>query len=347
MSQDVYRAGIVGLGFIGGADQVSGDALGQQVKALDGTHLHALRGGARVELVAGSSRDPGRRERFADRTGARVYADWGEMLAQERLDIVSVATYTPYHAEISQACVRSGVRAVYCEKPIASTVADAESMVSVCRDADTLLVINHNRRFDLNYRRLRDLIAAGGLGELTSVSLRWGRGRLGNVGTHIFDAVVMVTGRRVAAVSGTLDLTGRPDCRGAQFRDPGGWGVMRLEDGPMVLVDASDAAEVPLSMVINGTEGRAVTGGAEVTVELWDGRSETWSSTRTDVSSMDRAVAEIVDWLDDGGTFPYDADEAAHVLEAIVAFHVSHDRDAAWVSLPLAGNDRERVLRSG
>ena len=347
MSEDVYRAGIVGLGFIGGADQVSGDALGQRVKDLDGTHPHALQGAARVELVAGSSRDPGRRERFAGRTGARVYADWGEMLAQEQLDIVSVATYTPYHAEVTQACARSGVRAVYCEKPIADTVAAADAMLSACRDAGTLLVVNHNRRFDTNYRRLRDLIAAGGLGELTSVSLRWGRGRLGNVGTHIFDAVVMVTGRRVVAVSATLDLTGRPDCRGAQFRDPGGWGVMRLEGGPMVLVDAADTAEVPLSVVINGTKGRAVTGGAEVTVGPWGGPSETWASTRGETSSMDRAVAEIVAWLDGGGTFPYDAGEAAHVLEAIVAFHASHDRNAAWVPLPLTGEDRERVLRSG
>ena len=347
MSQETYRAGIVGLGFIGGADQVSGDALGQQVRNLDGTHLHALQEAARVELVAGSSRDLGRRERFAARTGARVFSDWREMLAAERPDIVSVATYTPYHAEVTEACARSGVRAVYCEKPIASTVSDAARMVAACRDAGTLLAVNHNRRFDPNYRRLRDLIAQGGLGELTSVSLQWGRGRLGNVGTHIIDALVMLTGQRVAAVSATLDLTGRPDCRGHQFRDPGGWGVMRLDGGPMVLVDAADAAGVPLSMVINGTGGRAVTGGAEVTVELWGGRSDTWPSARADTSSMDRAVAEIVAWLDGGETFLYDADEAAHVLEAIVAFHVSHDRNAAWVSLPLTGTDRERVLRSG
>lgn len=347
MTQPVYRAGIVGLGFIGGADQVSGDALGQRVENLDGTHLHALQGAARVDLVAGSSRDVGRRERFAARTGARTYADWGEMLANEKLDIVSVATYTPYHAEITQACTCSGVRAVYCEKPIASTVPDAERMVSACRDAGTLLVINHNRRFDPNYRRLRDLIAGGGLGDLTSVSLQWGGGRLGNVGTHIFDAVVMLTGRRIEAVSATLDLTGRPDCRGAQFRDPGGWGLMRLSGGPMVLVDAADTAAVRLNLAINGTRGRAVTGGAGVTIESWEGGEETWPTARAQVSSMDRAVAEIVTWLDAGGLLPHDAGEAAHVLEAIVAFHASHDRNAAWVPLPLTGKDRERVLRSG
>src|SRR5436305_13863834 len=101
MSQQatIYRAGIIGLGFIGGADQVSGDALGQRVVDLDGTHLAALSGNRRVELVAGSSRDAGRRQRFEQRTGCRTYADWRALIAGERLDIVSVATYAPEHAE--------------------------------------------------------------------------------------------------------------------------------------------------------------------------------------------------------------------------------------------------------
>ena len=52
-----YKAGIIGLGFIGAADQVSGDALGQQVEDLDGTHWAALHTHPEVEVVSGSSRD--------------------------------------------------------------------------------------------------------------------------------------------------------------------------------------------------------------------------------------------------------------------------------------------------
>src|SRR5258708_9411918 len=99
MTESIYRGGIIGLGFIGGADQVSGDALGQRVVDLDGTHLDAMSNHPRVELVAGSSRDADRRERFARRTKAYTYADWREMLDREPLDIVSVATYAPEHAE--------------------------------------------------------------------------------------------------------------------------------------------------------------------------------------------------------------------------------------------------------
>jgi len=220
-------------------------------------------------------------------------------------------------------------------------------MVRACREADSLLVINHNRRFNPNYRRLRDLIAAGGLGELPSITVQWGAGRLGNIGTHMFDAIYMVTGRRVEAVSGTLDLAGRSDCRGPQFHDPGGWGTMRLEGGLMVVVDAPDYGRTPPTISVNGSEGRALTGGDEVRIERWDDRQEHWPSQRQKATAMDRAVEEIAAWLDHGTPFPYAAEEAVHILEAIAAFHASHARNATRVELPLTGADRDIEIRSG
>jgi predicted dehydrogenase len=347
MTDRSYRAAVIGLGFIGGADQVSGDALGQRVSDLDGTHLAALTKHPRIELVAGSSRDPGRRERFASRTGGRTYADWRDLLASEELDLVSVATYAPQHAEITVACAEQGIRAIYCEKPMATRLLDAERMIQACEARGALLVINHNRRFNPNYRRLRDFIAAGELGDLTSGLLQWSSGRLGGVGTHMFDACCMLTGRAVRAVSGTLDLAGKPDCRGPNFRDPGAWGVMRLDGELMIFVDARDYASAPLQIILNGSKGRATVRGDVVTIEYWDGSSDQWPSAGKEVTSMDRAVAEIVAQLDGKAPFPYSAHEAASTLEAILGFHASHARNAAWVTLPLNDEDRTREVRSG
>jgi predicted dehydrogenase len=347
MAEPRYRAGIIGLGFIGAADQVSGDALGQRVEDLDGTHLAALSGQPRIELVCGSSRDPGRRQRFEERTARTTYADWQEMIERERLDLVSVATYAPQHAEMTVACARRRIPVIYCEKPMATRLADAEAMLDACDAAGSLLVINHNRRFNPNYRRLRELVAAGDLGELTSVSLQWGSGRLGNVGTHLIDATVFLTGHKVEAVSATLDLSGRPDCRGPLFRDPGGWAMLRLDGGLMVTLDAADHAKVPARIALNGTLGRASTGGDDVLLEFLDGRREHWPSLRSQATSMDRAVAEIVAWLDGERHFAYPAREALHTLEAIVACHVSHTRNAAWTRLPLTGTDRSHEVQSG
>ena len=341
-----YKAGIIGLGFIGAADQVSGDALGQQVEDLDGTHWAALHTHPEVEVVSGSSRDEGRRKRFAARSGAATYADWRELLAAEPLDIVSIATYTPVHEEITLACVEAGVKAIYCEKPVAPTVAAGQRMVAACAEAGALLVFNHQRRFTTNLRRLRDHIKAGGLGDLISVNTQWGSGRLGNVGTHVFDMVYMLTGRSIEAVSATLDLVGKPDCRGSDFADPGGWGTMRLEGGVMVTVDASDYNRTPWDVRINGSEGRALAG-ASVEIEYWDGRSEVWDNEKQRGSGMDVAVHEIAAWLDDATPLEYQPEEAVHVLEAIVAFHASHAKNSAWVELPLRGADRGIVVNSG
>ena len=347
LSDARYRGAIIGLGFIGGADQVSGDALGQRVEDLDGTHLHAMLNHPRVELVAGSSRDAGRRERFAARTKARTYADWREMLDREQLDIVSVAAYAPQHAEMTLECAQHGVRAIYCEKPMATKLADAERMLRACARSNSLLAINHNRRFQPNFRRLRDLVAAGDLGDLTSVSVAWGSGRLGNVGTHMFNAVTMLAGRRVEAVSATLDPARRPDCRGGEFQDPGGWGLLRLEGGLVALFDASDYGKIPAAIALNGTRGRAVTGAGDVLLEFWNGRTEHWPSPRGPESSMDRAMAEIVAWLDGTAVFPDAAEDSIHTLETIIACHASHRRNGAWISLPLSGADREIEVRSG
>jgi len=347
MNTPTYRAGIIGLGFIGAGDQVSGDALGQQVSDLGGTHFSAYTNHPRVELVAGSSRDPGRRERFAAKCSASTFERWQDLLAEVELDIVSVATYAPFHAEIAVACAERGVRAIYCEKPIATTLPDAYRMLDACKRSSMLMVINHNLRFHPNCRRLRDFIAGDGLGALTSVSLQWGAGRLGNVGTHMFDAVMMLTGRKIEAVSATLDLAGKPDCRGSQFHDPGGWGVMRLEGDVKVMVDAGDYSTVFGGIIVNGDRGKAIVGGGHVRLEDQEGEVEEWPHPEDESRSMELATHELVQALDGEATFPYDAVEAVQTLEAIVGFHASHARNAAWVELPLSGEDREREVHSG
>ena len=96
------------------------------------------------------------------------------MIANETLDIVSIATYTPTHAEIAIACAERGIPVIYCEKPAATTVIDAQHMLEAQKHG--LLVFNHQRRFDPNYRRLRTLIAEGKLGTLISALSNGPRG---------------------------------------------------------------------------------------------------------------------------------------------------------------------------
>ena len=115
----------------------------------------------------------------------------------------------------------------------------------------------------------------------------------------------------------------------------------------MVTVDAGDYATIPGQMILNGTEGRAISDGSSVTLEYWDGRQEQWSGANDGLSGMDRAVSEIVEWLDDKIEFPYPASEAVDTLEAIIGFHASHTRNAMWTELPLSDSDRAYEVHSG
>ncbi len=350
-----YSAGIIGLGFIGAGDQVSGDALGQQVKDLDGTHLVALVRNPHVRITSGSSRDEGRRTRFLSRVHneVNVYADWMEMINSSKLDIISIATYTPTHAEMVIASAAAGIPVIYCEKPIAATITEAERMITACKTSGSLLVINHNRRFNPNFRHLQTMIDRGDLGELTSVTARWPSGRLGNIGTHVIDAIHMITGLKTVAVSGTLDQSLRPDCRGSAFQDPGGWGLIRLEGGCMVTVDAADYAKGPMVIEVYGTLGTASIIGKTMSVSLFSGSTKHLPEPSADQSSMDVAVGEMVEWLDAHleehrtPVFPYNPTDAVHTLETIAAFHASDARKGAWVELPLTENDRNCIIRSG
>lgn len=342
-----YRAAILGLGFIGAADQVSGDRLGQHVGNLDGTHLQSYSRNPRVELVAGSSRDEGRRQRFADRTGARVYADWRELLQAENPEIVSVASYAPAHAEMTIKAAEAGARVVWCEKPIATTLRDADRMLEACRATGTLLVVNHNRRFHPQFRALQRAIADGTLGVLRGGSLAWPTGRLGNVGTHFFNALLMLANRPAEAVSASLDLAGRPDCRGSDFQDPGGWGSIRLQGGLTVTFEAPDYSRAPPRLSLHGDLGRVTVEGSEVTIDQWGQASQRVPPPPANESSMDRALSEIIKWLDGIPMFVDSPASSRQTLEIIVACHSSHERQGAWVKLPLSAEELHREIKTG
>ena len=83
------------------------------------------------------------------------------MLDTEELDMVSVCTYTvdpdghDLHTEITLYCIQKGIRAVWCEKPAVASMSAAEAMLAAAEANGTLLVINHNRRWQNVQRRLQ------------------------------------------------------------------------------------------------------------------------------------------------------------------------------------------------
>ncbi len=174
-----YRAGIVGCGHIA------------QVHA--GGYL-ATPG---VTLVAAADIVPGALQAFGEKWSvAGLYTDCREMLARENLDILSVCTRNHQHVEPTLAGADAGVPAVFCEKPMAMNLEQADQMVNACERAGTKLIVDHTMRFEDNYVHVQELINQGAIGELLTVEVATigDLGELTHNATHSFDTLCMFGG---------------------------------------------------------------------------------------------------------------------------------------------------------
>jgi myo-inositol 2-dehydrogenase/D-chiro-inositol 1-dehydrogenase len=105
-------------------------------------------------------------ERHAARLGCpRWTLDYQQLLADPVVEAVVIATPAPFHAEAIVAAAQAG-KAVFCEKPIAHDLADADRAIAAIRNARVLFQIGFQRRFDPAFARARDLVNSGSLGRI-------------------------------------------------------------------------------------------------------------------------------------------------------------------------------------
>ncbi|PAZ14819.1 dehydrogenase [Streptomyces sp. SA15] len=124
------------------------------------TLAHRLPG---VRLAAIADPAPGAAQRLGDRLGcATTYTDIGELLTAPHLDGVVIATPARTHAGLVEAAAKAG-KAVYCEKPMAVTLAEADRAIAAAADAGVPLQVGFNRRYDPGFRAAHEKIAAGAI----------------------------------------------------------------------------------------------------------------------------------------------------------------------------------------
>jgi predicted dehydrogenase len=214
---------------------------------------------------------------------AHAYDDWRAMLDRHRLDLVCIATPTVTHAEMTLAALDSGAH-VLCEKPTAMDAAQARTMLDRAEALGRVHMIDHELRFNPNRRKVKELIAAGAIGNVRHVNVSnivsswgdpasrpagdwWSRaadggGRLGANGSHQVDLLRWWLGE-VAAVDGQLRtmVPDRVDRRtGASWQadaDDLCSFAMEMVGGPLVHVFVSAVARHGLDNTtqIFGSEG--------------------------------------------------------------------------------------------
>ncbi|HVN73474.1 MAG TPA: Gfo/Idh/MocA family oxidoreductase [Methanoregula sp.] len=288
----------------------------------------------------------------------RIYKDYHDLFRQEEIDIVSVVTNGPTHARISTEASEAGIRSIMCEKPMATRLADAERLAAACTKNGTRLAVNHIRRWSSNYRRLRDLIAAGTIGDLRHLYFSCGSTGLGNFAIHFFDTARFLTGSEPEWVSGFIDRTGTPNPRGKQYVDPGGYGIIRFRNGARFYVDTSEDTGVQYSFQLVGTYGRVIIDELNDSWSIRTRNPETRKLPLTRYGADTEAVPfasdakfDIVDLTSKGlaellsdAPVSSTGDDGIRSLEMVMGFHASEERGNVKVPFPLAGKDREREV---
>lgn len=129
-----------------------------------------------VTITAIHDRDHAKAEAVAHQYGiARCYADYRDMLEQERPDFVDIITPPATHHAIVAAAARLGVH-VICQKPLAPTYAEAAALVHMAQAAGIRLMTHENFRWQPWYREIKRLLDAGELGEIFSLYFRFRTG---------------------------------------------------------------------------------------------------------------------------------------------------------------------------
>ena len=163
---------------------------------LGGSHGYAYARAPDYELVAVCDINPEVFGRFFERAeiergSISEYADYREMFENEDLDVVSVAT--PDHLHTDPVCDASniGIKGVLCEKPLATTVEDADRIIETIERNNTKLSVDHTRSWIPAYQSVRQAIRDGEIGGLTRIVAHMGgrRSMLFRNGTHLVDAV--------------------------------------------------------------------------------------------------------------------------------------------------------------
>ncbi len=221
-----------------------------------------------------------------------VQTDWREVVTRPDIDIVDICTPVHTHAEIALAAIQAG-KAVYCEKPLSSTLAEANGLVAAARAAGVTNMCNFNTRATPAVALAREMIDEGLVGQVfewrsvflqswlidPGFPLTWrlrketaGAGALGDLGSHSLDLARFLVGE-ISAVSGQLHTytkerpvpikdIGRNSIpsgkMGAVTVDDAAWATLRFENGAFGSMEASRMATGRLCahrFEIHGSQG--------------------------------------------------------------------------------------------
>jgi len=341
-----YRAAVIGCSRMGGF--IDNEVAGHPKFVPPYSHGAGFYACERTNLVACADFRTDVMAKFGERYDvppAGQYTDYREMLAKENLDIVSVATQPEPRAEIVIYAAEHGIKAIYAEKAMAASLAEADAMVEALEHNNVFFNLGTNRRWRTDYDKMKEIIDSGELGALKTLII-YNNGTLFNTASHTFDLVLRLNNDQpVSWVQAHL-----PDGDAAidgevLYKDPRGEGIIHFENGVTV-----HAMLTPLSSdyeaICERGSIQALNDGLDWQLRRSapidpQGRKAFVIDAFPDVeraSSTLRLIEDLVHALDTGTPPRGGARVARASTELIFAFVESHQQGGARVKLPLQDN---------
>ena len=317
----------------------------------NGKHLPSLSKVSQAEIVAFCDLILEKAEEAKQKYGtedSKVYTSYKELLADASIDVIHVCTPNDSHAEISIAALEAG-KHVLCEKPMAKTAADARLMLEASKRTGKKLSIGYNNRYRADSRYLKDLAAAGELGEIYFAKAHairrravptWGvfldeekqgGGPLIDIGTHAFDLVLwtmdnykpkVVLGRTYHKLSQTENAANAwGPWDPAKFTvEDSAFAMITMENGATIILESSWALNT-----LDIDEAKVSLSGTKAGADMKDG-------LRINGEKNSRLYVNHIELNSGGVAFYEGASENAEVLEA-----------SMWIDAVL--NDKEPLVK--
>ena len=165
-----YRAAVIGCSRMGVF--IDNEVVGAPGQVPPYSHAAVFSACPRTELAALSDLRPdvmAEAGRQYDVPAERQYTDYRRLIDAEQPDIVSVATQPEHRADIVIYAAEHGARAIYAEKALSASMAEADAIVEACERNGVVLNLGTQRRWHPGFTKMRDLINGGELGALQTI----------------------------------------------------------------------------------------------------------------------------------------------------------------------------------
>jgi predicted dehydrogenase len=326
-----HRVGVIGCGGIGVQ------------------HVNGIVGMDSAELVAGCDLNEDTLAAFGERwadTWPNVtrYTDYREMLEREHLDVITIATPDNRHVDPVVDAANAGVNAIFCEKPLATSLADADRMRAAVEENNVLFSVDHTRRWIPLWRHMvEEVIAGGQVGEVQYVvgTLSGKRGSLFRNGTHLIDGICYLAGSDPDWVFAELErgYEDHTEYRGDGGSDPSlepsASGYIHFANGVRGFYTGTSkrTAGPKWHFEVMGSEGQIIVDKQATLIR--GGKSEVIVAPEAPLSGIPAGVRELVEALDAGGQTSSPMSAAMNVVEVIFGFLESQRLGNVRVDLPV------------